>query len=56
MDRPLSDFNGAEGLLPGGVILITDDGRGVAPAAAEKLRWHGFRVVVARTGQARRSR
>ncbi len=47
VDRPLSDFNGADGLVPGGVILITDDGRGVAVAAAEKLRWHGFGVVIA---------
>ena len=45
IDAPLREFGGAVSLRPGGIVLITDDGRGIAEAAAERLRWNGFRAV-----------
>ena len=35
---------------PAGVFLITDDGRGIAPAVAEHIRHHGGRVVLVQLG------
>ena len=45
VDAPLSEVGRGAALRAGGVVLITDDGRGIAEAAAERLRWNGFRVV-----------
>ena len=42
LDPPLSQVN----LAPGGVVLVTDDGRGIARALASKLRDQGHPVLI----------
>jgi len=46
VDAPLRG-RGA-GLAPGGLVLITDDGRGVARGLADRLRRSGYRTLLAR--------
>jgi malonyl CoA-acyl carrier protein transacylase/NAD(P)-dependent dehydrogenase (short-subunit alcohol dehydrogenase family)/acyl carrier protein len=45
VDAPLPDVGGRAGLKAGGVVLVTDDRRGIADAAASRLRAEGYRVV-----------
>ncbi len=48
VDSPLASTR--KGLMPGGVVLITDDGRGIARAVAADLRSLGHPVVRVRHG------
>ena len=50
VDAPLGSSQA--GLAPGGIVLVTDDGRGVARALAADLRALGHRVVRVRHGLA----
>ena len=44
VDAPLAD--GRHGLMPGSIVVVTDDGRGVAGALGEALRSEGHAVEV----------
>jgi acyl transferase domain-containing protein/NAD(P)H-dependent flavin oxidoreductase YrpB (nitropropane dioxygenase family)/NAD(P)-dependent dehydrogenase (short-subunit alcohol dehydrogenase family)/acyl carrier protein len=46
--RALEVVSGDTGLPPGGVFVVTDDGRGVAPAIIERLERRGARAVLLR--------
>jgi acyl transferase domain-containing protein/NAD(P)H-dependent flavin oxidoreductase YrpB (nitropropane dioxygenase family)/NAD(P)-dependent dehydrogenase (short-subunit alcohol dehydrogenase family) len=43
-DCPLGDL--AAGLMPGGTVLITEDGRGVAETLAARIKSRGWRVAL----------
>ena len=45
IDVPLAESDATGGLRPGGVVLMTDDGRGVAVCAQARLRSRGLQVV-----------
>jgi NAD(P)-dependent dehydrogenase (short-subunit alcohol dehydrogenase family)/acyl carrier protein len=47
VDAPLPETGAGSSLRSGGLVLLTDDQRGIADAAASRLRARGFRVIVA---------
>jgi acyl transferase domain-containing protein/NAD(P)H-dependent flavin oxidoreductase YrpB (nitropropane dioxygenase family) len=49
VDAPLTDDRA--GLRPGGVVIVTDDGRGVARGLAVELESTGHPVILAGTGE-----
>ncbi len=44
---PLASFGAGGGLIPGGVVVVTDDGRGVGRTLASRLEAEGHPVVLA---------
>jgi len=45
VDAPFSGGERPAGLAAGGLVIVTDDGRGVAAAAEARLRTEGYRTV-----------
>ena len=54
-DAPLPTGFQERALVPGGLVLLTDDGRGVARAASESLRDRGFKTLIVGTAGSRTS-
>ena len=52
IEAPLDSPPRTAGLMAGGIVLVTDDGRGIARAVAADLRARGYRVIRVRHGVA----